>query len=136
MGMGVGKFTGSISGIGTSYDINKKIEIDLGYAPRTARFIAHVSAINIQGTDTSSSSHPTKIYCKISEDPSGNSFVLTETQTDLDFGIEDNTKITGIIEIAIIIALDKADTVYAFLKTDHGTITAEQVMITWEDKRN
>lgn len=136
MGMGVGKFTGTITGIGTVYDINKKIEIDLNYSPRTARFLAHVSAINIQGIDTSSSSHPTRIFCKISEDPEGDQFVLTETETDVDTGLSDSTQITAIIKIDIIIALDRADTVYAHLKTDHGTITAEQVMITWEDKRN
>lgn len=136
MGMGVGKFTGTITGIGTSYDINKKIEIDLNYSPRTARFLAHVSAINIQGIDTSESSHPTRIFCKISEDPEGDQFVLTETETDVDTGLSDSTQITAIIKIDIIIALDRADTVYAHLKTDHGTITAEQVMITWEDKRN
>jgi hypothetical protein len=45
MGMSDARSTGSVSGIGTSYDISKKIEIDLNYVPRTARFVAHVSAI-------------------------------------------------------------------------------------------
>ena len=48
MGMSDARSTGSVSGIGNTYDIAKKIEIDLGYTPRTARFIAHVSLINIQ----------------------------------------------------------------------------------------
>ena len=47
MGMEDARSTGSVSGIGTAYDLTKAIEIDLGYTPRTARFIAHVSLIKV-----------------------------------------------------------------------------------------
>ena len=33
MGMSDARSTGSVSGIGTTYDLTKKIEIDLGYTP-------------------------------------------------------------------------------------------------------
>ena len=48
MGMSDARSTGSTSGISNSYDLSKKIEIDLNYTPRTARFIAEVYLINIQ----------------------------------------------------------------------------------------
>lgn len=135
MGMSDARSTGSVSGIGNTYDIEKKIEIDLNYVPRTARFVAHVSAINVQCSSLSSSATPTKIYLKISEDPEGDQYVLTETETDLDLGLSDTTKATGIIKIDIIISLDRADTVYAHVKTNHGTLTAEQVVITYNDNK-
>jgi hypothetical protein len=59
MGMEDARSTGSVSGIGTAYDLTKAIEIDLGYTPRTARFIAHVSLIKVQCSNLSSSAHPT-----------------------------------------------------------------------------
>lgn len=124
--------TGSTSGISNSYDLSKKVEIDLNYTPRTARFIAHVSLINIQCSNLSSA-HPTKIYLKISEDPDGNEYVLTETETNLDLGLGDPSFATGIIRIDGIISLDRADTVYAHIKTNHGTLTIDQIVITYND---
>lgn len=133
MGMEDARSTGSVSGIGTAYDLTKAIEIDLGYTPRTARFIAHVSLIKVQCSNLSSSAHPTKILVKISEDATGNQYVLTETETDLDLGLEDPTLATAMIRLEGIVSLARADTVYAHIKTNHGTLTAEEVVITYND---
>ncbi len=133
MGMSDARSTGSVSGIGNTYDIAKKIEIDLGYTPRTARFIAHVSLINIQCSNSSHSNHPSEITVCISEDAAGDQMVLTDTVTDLQRGLTDTNSSTGIIRIDGIISLDTADTVYAHVKTNQGTLTIDQIVITYND---
>ena len=133
MGMSDARSTGSTSGISNSYDLSKKVEIDLNYTPRTARFIAEVSLINIQCSSLSSAPKPDKITLKISEDATGNEYVLTATETDLDYGLGDSTYATGIIRIDGIISLDRADTVYAHIKTNQGTLTIDQIVITYND---
>ena len=58
---------------------------------------------------------------------------LTETETDLDLGLGDPTLATAMIRLEGIVSLARADTVYAHIKTNHGTLTAEEVVITYND---
>ena len=127
--------TGSISGIGTSYDLSKKITIDLNFTPRTARFLASVSLINIQCSNLSHAINPTKITVCISEDEEGDQYILTETETTLQRGLTDSNSATAIIRIDGIVSLDIADTVYMHIKTDNETLTVDQVVITYNDGR-
>tara|TARA_R100000231_G_C5265722_1_gene147065 strand:+ start:364 stop:555 length:192 start_codon:yes stop_codon:yes gene_type:complete len=59
--------------------------------------------------------------------------VLTDTTTDLQRGLTDTNSSTGIIRIDGIISLDTADTVYAHVKTNQGTLTIDQIVITYND---
>lgn len=133
MGMSDARSTGSVSGIGTTYDLSKKIEIDLGYTPRTARFIAHVSLVNIQCSALAPADKPEEITIRISEDENGDQMVLTDTVSVLDHGLTTETKATAIYRIDGIISLDSADTVYLHVKTDKGTLTVDQAVITYND---
>jgi hypothetical protein len=133
MGMSDARSTGSVSGIGNTYDIAKKIEIDLGYTPRTARFVAHVSLVNIQCSSLAPADKPEEITIRISEDEEGDQMVLTDTVSTLDHGLTTETKATAIYRIDGIISLDRADTVYLHVKTDKGTLTVDQAVITYND---
>ncbi len=133
MGMSDARSTGSVSGIGTSYDLAKTIIIDLNFTPRTARFIAEVSLINIQCSNASHSVNPNEITVCISEDVAGDQMILTDTATDLQRGLTDTNTATGIIRIDAIISLDRADTIYMHIKTNNGTIDIDQVVITYND---
>ena len=135
MGMSDARSIGSVTDISDAYDITKKIEIDLGYTPRTARFVAHVSLINIQCSNASHSNHPSKITVCLSEDATGDQMVLTSTTTDLQRGLSDTNSLSGIIRIDGIIALDRADTIYAHVKTDQGSLTIDQIVITYNDNK-
>ena len=125
--------TGSTSGIGTSYDLEKRIEIDLNFVPRTARFIANVSLINIQCSSLAPADKPDQITICISEDPEGDEMILTDTSSTLQHGLTTNTKATAIYRIDGIISLDLADTVYCHVKTNKGTLTVDTVVITYND---
>ncbi len=133
MGMSDARSTGSVSGISNSFDIEKKVEIDLNYSPRTARFIAEVSLISVYCSSLSESAKPDNITIKISEDVDCDRYVLTSTQTDLEYGETTATKATGMLKMQVTIALEKADTVYVLVKTNQGTLTVDEVVITYND---
>ena len=115
MGMSDARSTGSTSGISNSYDLSKKVEIDLGYTPRTARFIAEVSLISVYCSSLSTSPKPDKITLKISETTA--------------------TKATGMVRMTATVSLEKADTVYVLVKTNQGTLTIDDIVITYDDGR-
>ena len=133
MGMSDARSTGSVSGISNSFDIEKKVEIDLNYSPRTARFIAEVSLISVYCSSLSTSPKADNITIKISEDADCDRYVLTSTQTDLEYGETTATKATGMLKMKVTIALEKADTVYVLVKTNQGTLTIDEVVITYDD---
>ena len=133
MGMSDARSTGSVSGISNSCDIEKKVEIDLNYSPRTARFIAEVSLISVYCSSLSTSPKADNITIKISEDADCDRYVLTSTQTDLEYGETTATKATGMLKMQVTIALEKADTVYVLVKTNQGTLTIDEVVITYDD---
>ena len=133
MGMSDARSTGSVSGISNSFDVDKRVEIDLNYSPRTARFIAKVSLISVYCSSLSTSPKADNITIKISEDENGDRYALTDTQTDLSYGSTTSTTATGIIKMDAIVALEKADTVYVHIKTNQGTLTIDEVVITYDD---
>ena len=133
MGMSDARSTGSVSEISNSFDIDKKVEIDLNYSPRTARFIAEVSLISVYCSSLSTSPKADNITIKISEDADCDRYVLTSTQTDLEYGETTATKATGMLKMQVTIALEKADTVYVLVKTNQGTLTIDEVVITYDD---
>ena len=119
--------------IGTTYDLSKKIEVDLNFTPRTARFIAKVSVITVKCINLSSSSKPSKLYLSISEDVFGDDLLLTESETDFFYGLTTSSKGTGQFRVDGILSSEFNDTIYCHLRSDQGTFDLSEVRITWED---
>ena len=136
MSMGHGKSTNSASDIGNDYDINKKITVDMKFSPSTARFTANVSLINIYCTNLTDTNHPSSIFVSISMDENGNKYVLTETETELQRGMEDDTKATGQIKMNAIVTLNGTHNMYVFIRTDNGTLDVSEIVITYSDQRD
>ena len=91
MRMDHGKSTTTITGIGTSYDPTKGLEVDLNFVPRTAVFLAKVSLVQVFLSNLSGSSTPTKLTISISEDQQGDQFFLTDTQSTIQAGLTTST---------------------------------------------
>ena len=83
MVMSDARSTGSTSGINNSFDLAKKIEIDLNFKPKTARFIADVSLINIYCSSLSSAPKPDEITIKISEDEYALSVIQAQNEDQM-----------------------------------------------------
>ena len=134
MRMNFGRSTAGASGISSSYDNSKKIQVDLGFSPRTSVFLAKISLIQILCSNLSADSTPTKITVSFSEDPNGDHMMLTETVTTLQTGRTTATRATGLIRMDVIATMsqDYTDNVYIFAKSDQGTLDIDTVTITWE----
>lgn len=127
----VGRSSSTLSNLGDAY--SNALEVELKSLPRTAVYIGQVSLVNIQFSNLSSAPKPTKATLCISEDSSGDEFILTSTESIIQYGISDATKGTAIWRIDGVIALDLNlnDEVYCWIKTDHGTLDINQIVITW-----
>tara|TARA_Y100000592_G_scaffold3595_1_gene5189 strand:+ start:4667 stop:5077 length:411 start_codon:yes stop_codon:yes gene_type:complete len=135
MAMDDARSVSAVVGIGTSYNIDKKVEIDLNYRPKTARFVAEVSLITIHFENMSTETKPQKVNLCISRDSGGNKYVLTETESDIQEGIGDDTKGSAMFKVEGIVSLPVADTVFAHLKLNQGSADCSEIVITWRDER-
>jgi hypothetical protein len=131
----VGRSTTTLSGISSSYA--SSLEVELKVSPRQAVFVGKISIINIQLSNLSASSTPTKLTLKISEDALGDEYLLTGTTSDIELGETTATKGTAIWKMDGIVALDLGlnDEVYCWVKTNHGPADISQITITWEGDR-
>lgn len=135
MAMKDARSVSAVVGIGTTYDLEKKIDIDLNYRPKTARFVAEVSLISVYFDNMSTGTKPQKVNLCISIDSLGNKMVLTETESDIQEGIDDDTKGSAVYRVLGIVSLPAADTVYAHVKLNQGSADISEVVITWQDER-
>ena len=69
-------------------------------------------------------------------DENGNKYVLTETETELQRGMEDDTKATGQIKMNAIVTLNGTHNMYVFIRTDNGTLDVSEIVITYSDQRD
>jgi len=134
MRMDHGKSTTTITGIGTSYDPTKGLEVDLNFVPRTAVFLAKVSLVQVFLSNLSGSSTPTKLTISISEDQQGDQFFLTDTQSTIQAGLTTSTDGTALYMLDVIVTMsnDLTDKCYVFFKVDQGSCDIQKVTITWE----
>tara|TARA_A100001011_G_scaffold343037_1_gene377029 strand:+ start:146 stop:556 length:411 start_codon:yes stop_codon:yes gene_type:complete len=134
MRMDHGKSTTTITGIGTSYDPSKGLEVDLNFVPRTAVFLAKVSLVQVFLSNLSGSSTPTKLTISISEDQQGDQFFLTDTQSTIQAGLTTSTDGTALYMLDVIVTMsnDLTDKCYVFFKVDQGSCDIQKVTITWE----
>ena len=134
MRMNFGRSTTTVTGIGTAYDSAKGLEVDLSYSPRTSVFLAKVSMVQIFLNNLSDSSTPTKLTISISEDPTGNNYFLTDTQSNIQAGLTTATDGTALYMLDVIVTMsnDLTDKCYVFFKLDQGSCDVDRVTITWE----
>ena len=122
----------AVTGIGTSFDLAKRIEIDMGMFPPDAAYRGFVSIIRAQFSSISSA---TTCTIRICADTEGDEMLLTDTTSSIFQGLTTTTKGTAMWAIDGFLALVDNDKFHVFLKTNAGSVTADYVEITWADRR-
>lgn len=120
------KSSGGITGIGTSYDVNKKTDIYLSYSG-TKYFNTTLNLIHIR---LSSITTGTVVSIKMTSDSGGDDIFLSDTSGSIDYGLSTATK--GVVQLDISSMLyDESETFYIFAKVDSGSANIDEVIITY-----
>ena len=121
----------AVASIGTSFDLAKRIEIDMGMFPPTAAFRGFVSIIQIQMSAISSATTSTIRICR---DSSGDEALVTDVTSSIFTGLTTSTKGTACFAVDGFLAVEENDKVFCFVKTNAGTVNVDYIEITWADK--
>lgn len=146
--------TADVAGITTAYDATKAVKLigrPLVDPPAAGATIADVRgrpvpidfiADSIEGHCEVTGGAPTKVYVRLAWDSNGDYFFTNEVEIDLPVGITTAAKRSFNADIDVhrvfpddsdtLIAAIELGAVYAFLKTDAGTVTVKRLLMYWQ----
>jgi|TARA_R100000655_G_scaffold4209_2_gene13671 hypothetical protein len=115
--------------VGTSYDTAKKATLELAMPPNFPLNF-HLSAVYVQMSSLNSS--PTKLTVKITTDSGGDEAILTSTESTIDVGVTTATDGSAIYKLDVDYIFESS-TIYAFFKTDAGTVSIDKIELTYHE---
>ncbi len=117
-----------ITGIGNSFDINKKTTLNVDHSI-SKYFLAKVSAFQIYLSNISASC--TAIDLKVYDDSNCDNNFFPETEASITFSMTTTTKGAAVILVDCIL-YSEAELLYCLVKTDAGTADVDKIIITYE----
>jgi hypothetical protein len=122
----------SVSGVSTSFDIAKRIDIDMDMFPPEQPFEGFLSLIVVQ---VSSISATTKVTLRISRDEAGDEMIITDTDSVLFRGVTTTSKGSAIFALNCFVKVGDSPNLYAFVKSDTGSFDVDYIEIVYEGER-
>ncbi len=122
----------AITGIGSSFDLAKRIDIDMQMFPPSQNFEGYLSLIVLQ---LSSINAANEITIRLCRDQAGDEMIITDTVSDIYTGITTATKGSAIFALNSFVKVDRAGDLYAFVKLDTGSCDLDFVEITYQGDR-
>ena len=125
----------SKTGISSSFDVAKVIAVDMDMFPPTQAFRGYISMITVQVSNLSAVSKPTTLTMRICRDAAGDEMIITDTTSNIFYGITDNTDGTAIFALNGFTGLNESDDLYCFVKVNQGTCDVDFFEIVWQGDR-
>ena len=122
----------AVNGIGSSFDLAKRIDIDMEMFPPSQHFEGYMSLIVLQLSNINTASEITMRLCR---DQAGDQMLITDTVSDIYTGITTATKGSAIFALNSFVKVDRAGDLYAFVKLDTGSCDLDFVEITYQGDR-
>lgn len=122
----------AVSGIGSSFDLAKRIDIDMEMFPPSQHFEGYMSLIVLQLSNINTASEITMRLCR---DQAGDQMLITDTVSDIYTGITTATNGSAIFALNSFVKVDRAGDLYAFVKLDTGSCDLDFVEITYQGDR-
>ena len=121
----------AIESVGNSFDKSKKHTIKLGAFPDDSAWSGELSAVTIHVSSIASLA--SQVSFRMTTDSNGDITIASGASGALDVGLSTATKgsVTYVLEFVQITPVN--DTVYLFYKTDTGTVTIDEVIVTWRE---
>tara|TARA_A100001201_G_scaffold10901_1_gene14945 strand:+ start:426 stop:833 length:408 start_codon:yes stop_codon:yes gene_type:complete len=122
----------AVTGIGSSFDLAKRIDIDMEMFPPSQHFEGYMSLIVLQLSNINTASEITMRLCR---DQAGDQMLITDTVSDIFTGITTATNGSAIFALNSFVKVDRAGDLYAFVKLDTGSCDLDFVEITYQGDR-
>ena len=122
----------AVSGIGSSFDLAKRIDIDMEMFPPSQHFEGYLSLIVLQLSNINAASEITMRLCR---DQAGDQMLVTDTVSDIYTGITTATNGSAIFALNSFVKVDRAGDLYAFVKLDTGSCDLDFIEITYQGDR-
>ena len=122
----------AVTGIGSSFDLAKRIDIDMQMFPPSQHFEGYMSLIVLQLSNINAASEITMRLCR---DQAGDQMLITDTVSDIFTGITTATNGSAIFALNSFVKVDRAGDLYAFVKLDTGSCDLDFVEITYQGDR-
>ena len=122
----------AVNGIGSSFDLAKRIDIDMEMFPPSQHFEGYMSLIVLQLSNINAA---TEITMRLCRDQAGDQMLITDTVSDIYTGITTSTNGSAIFALNSFVKVDRAGDLYAFVKLDTGSCDLDFVEITYQGDR-
>lgn len=122
----------AVTGIGSSFDLAKRIDIDMEMFPPSQHFEGYMSLIVLQLSNINAA---TEITMRLCRDQAGDQMLITDTKSDIFTGITTATNGSAIFALNSFVKVDRAGDLYAFVKLDTGSCDLDFVEITYQGDR-
>jgi hypothetical protein len=122
----------AVTGIGSSFDLAKRIDIDMEMFPPSQHFEGYLSLIVLQVSNINAA---TEITMRLCRDQAGDQMLITDTVSDIYTGITTATNGSAIFALNSFVKVDRAGDLYAFVKLDTGSCDLDFVEITYQGDR-
>ena len=123
------------TGITSSFDVSKVIAVDMDMFPPSQSFRGYISLIVVQVSNLSTDSKPTTITMRICRDQTGDEMIVTDTTSNLFYGLTDSTDGSAIFALNAYSGLIENDDLYCFVKTNQGSCDLDYFEIVWQGER-
>lgn len=114
--------------IGSTYNVSKSVQLKYSKFG-TSKILILASMLEVQFANISG---PTKITAKLSRDANGDDYVLTSTESIIEYGETTSTKGSALFKLDIIIKDVQDQILYLHVKTDSGTLDISSAALTFQ----
>ena len=122
----------SVAGVGSSFNLTKRLDIDMEMFPPSQYFEGYLTLIVLQISNINGAS---KITMRLCRDVEGDQMIITDTESNIFTGITTASKGSAIFALNAFVKVNHAGDLYVFLKTDTGTLDIDFVEITYQGDR-
>ena len=119
----------SVSDVGTTFDVNKKVAITLPSRFRGKEFLGSLHGLWVYMDKDSGS--PAVMTMRLTSDSDGDVQIITDTQSAIYYGVSTATKGAALWNINLDIATDD-NVIYLYCKVDQGTVDITSVKLIYK----
>lgn len=122
----------SVTGISSSFEVGKRIAIDMEMFPPSQCYEGYLSLIVLQMSNINAC---TEITLRVCRDTTGDAMIITDTKSDIYTGITTANKGSAIFALNAFVKLAEAGDLHCFVKTNTGSCDIDFIEMVYQGDR-